>query len=394
MTDPHFERAVRGAARRGRFAGEHPDATLLASYVDRSLSADERTQVEAHLADCVECLEHLALLGHVNVPEDVPDPLEGFSIRRLFSGWGWLVPLATAVLVIAIWERHPADNPQPVRTAQTDAASSPPPAQPSAAPVPPAAKEEAGRPAPQSPQGSLAARPTAHPVEAKSKAAEVHLQFQDTRNEAAQKQLAERPPAGDSVDALRERDKKTLDAKDQRTPAAMAESVRQVAGAPAAPNPPGARADDARAQGGAQALNMARPNEQAAGAFLKSAVTTPVVLASGPGLAVRRVGDRLERSVDGGTTWAVDLERAPESLSVGMCPNSVACWIGGTSGIVLVRSASGAWSRRDLGDPSAVIRKIDAADATNAVVTLADGRQFRTTDAGVTWTLVPASPPH
>jgi hypothetical protein len=229
-------------------------------------------------------------------------------------------------------------------------------------------------------------------VEAKSKPAG---QLQDAQNEVTQKQREEGAPSAAPVDALRERDQKALAAKDEAKPSSMAETVRQAAAAPPAPAPapPPARGDAATAEKRAEPLNMARPNEQAAGAFLKSALTAPVMLASGPGVAIRRLGNRLERSTDGGATWTTDLVPAPESLRAGACPTALVCWVGGTAGIVLVRGDSGVWSRRDLGDPAAVIGAIEAADATSATVTLADGRRFRTTDAGATWSLAPETTP-
>ena len=107
MTDPNFERSLRAAARRGRPGGVHPDASLLAAYVDRGLSDTERTELEAHVADCEECMERLALLGSVNVPDEPEMPSFEWSPRQLLSRWGWLVPVATVVVLVAVWERQP-----------------------------------------------------------------------------------------------------------------------------------------------------------------------------------------------------------------------------------------------------------------------------------------------
>ena len=97
-----FDRALRSAARRGRPAGVCPDAALLAAYADNGLTADERRHVEAHAADCATCLEHLALLGAVSLDREAPEPSRSWLVR-----WGWLVPVATAVLVVAVWVRLP-----------------------------------------------------------------------------------------------------------------------------------------------------------------------------------------------------------------------------------------------------------------------------------------------
>src|SRR6185369_6507495 len=108
MTDPNFERSLRAAARRGRPGGVHPDASLLAAYVDRGLSDTERTELEAHVADCEECMERLALLGSVNVPDEPEVPSFEWSPRQLLPRWGWLVPVATVVVLVAVWERQPS----------------------------------------------------------------------------------------------------------------------------------------------------------------------------------------------------------------------------------------------------------------------------------------------
>src|SRR5262245_27659960 len=111
MTDSNFERSLRAAARRGRPTGDHPDAAQLAAYVDRGLTVTERATFEAHVADCAECMERLALLGHVNVPDEPESPVVEWSTRRLLSRWAWLVPVATAVVLVAIWIREPAQAP-------------------------------------------------------------------------------------------------------------------------------------------------------------------------------------------------------------------------------------------------------------------------------------------
>ena len=97
-----FDRALRSAARRGRPAGVCPDAASLAAYADNGLTADERRRVEAHAADCATCLEHLALLGAISLDREAPEPSRSWLVR-----WGWLVPVATAVLLVAVWVRLP-----------------------------------------------------------------------------------------------------------------------------------------------------------------------------------------------------------------------------------------------------------------------------------------------
>ena len=138
MTDPNFERSLRAAARRGRPGGVHPDASLLAAYVDRGLSDTERAELEAHVADCYECMERLALLGSVNVPDEPEVPSFEWSPRQLLSRWGWLVPVATVVVLVAVWERQPS---RPASSAPTSPAA--PAVQKQVPPPPNAAEDEA-----------------------------------------------------------------------------------------------------------------------------------------------------------------------------------------------------------------------------------------------------------
>ncbi len=76
--------------------------------------------VETHAADCATCLEHLALLGAVSLDREAPEPSRSWLVR-----WGWLVPVATAVLVVAVWVRLPeqkaSEDAGPTAPARTQA---------------------------------------------------------------------------------------------------------------------------------------------------------------------------------------------------------------------------------------------------------------------------------
>ena len=136
MADRNFERALRSAARRGRAAGVCPDAATIAAYVDRSLSAEEHAAVETHMADCMACMERLALVAALDAPEESPVPMPVFDLGALVRKWGWLVPAMTAVLVVAVWwrssdqRRADASLPAPNRAAD-QARAEPQPAAPS-----------------------------------------------------------------------------------------------------------------------------------------------------------------------------------------------------------------------------------------------------------------------
>lgn len=87
-------------------AGRHPDAERLAEYVDRVLTAEDRADVERHLAVCADCREvvadTVAVLAdtpqttHTDTPRVVP-----FRTRRWVTGVAASLA-AAAVLVLAV----------------------------------------------------------------------------------------------------------------------------------------------------------------------------------------------------------------------------------------------------------------------------------------------------
>lgn len=329
MPDP-FDRVLRAAARRGRTAGVCPEADVLASYVDAGLSAAERDQVEAHAADCPACQRHLALLGAVSVGDGSrATRASSFWLPR----WGWLVPVATAVLVVAVWTRMPeresAPEPLVSREAPIEDAMAAPPAD-----VPAAPPAEGGR------------------------------SF-DTR-------------AGSSED---------------KAPAAKAR-VRDHAGAPAvaaplsrqAPTPAAVAPEAPRAL--ADAAGQERENEaretlgrSEATAMQKAAGPPAFAAAASPTEAYRASGGRVERSADGGATWAEAFADTQLSFSAAACAPGGPCWFGTTTGVIL-RTGAGGLVRSRL-PVNAPVTAISPGAGLEATVTAGAGR-FHTAD-GLTW---------
>jgi hypothetical protein len=386
MADPNFERSLRAAARRGRPAGDHPDAAILASYVDRGLTNAERAALEAHVSSCAECMERLALLGSVNSPEESGLSAIDWSPRELLTRWGWLVPVATVVLVVAIWIRQPLS-----------------PQSRASAPASPPAGTEAPVPAASTPPSAAADQQTA----AQKKADELHdtgrqVTAAKEKDTAAKPQLQAQPfenaAQGQAAAAAREgayersRDKKEVDAV-RVVPASKVAPAPAPVVIPVAPGQNGAtalsaerRADEAKQRNAPLAAAVPPMREEVAKeAFLKSAKEVPLVLATGAGVSVRRIGTRIERSTDNGATWNVDLAAAPATVHVGVCPTATVCWLGGADGTVLVRQPSGAWVHHTVADGKAAILAIEASDSTTATVRLSDGRSFRTANGGATW---------
>lgn len=87
-------------------------------YVDGALGAEDRAEVEAHLASCAACLEQAAFerdlrAGLRALP--VPEPRPGFEAevrRRLRSEArrrpAWLLPVAAGLALLALWGRGAA----------------------------------------------------------------------------------------------------------------------------------------------------------------------------------------------------------------------------------------------------------------------------------------------
>ena len=399
MSDLHFDRALRGAARRGRPEGVCPDAAALASYVDRSLSADERAALEAHIASCPMCMEHLALLAAVDAPETPADPSNAWSFERVFGSWRWLVPVATVVLVVAVWLRLPALREAVVPGASVErAVSTPEPA--TTVPSPggaPARADSADKPAELDQfADARAGRDAAGKLEAS----------RQKTSEAVQLQAAQ-------VDALKQKERDEEAANERKNLAvARARPVAPVA-APAPP-PPAPAVEEPKAEAGArtesrtaadaaakpQAKDAKAPSmaetvavpeaPSVAGAnarAMRKAIAAPAFEVTASGVRVRVISGRFERSSDGGATWTTERTGVTTRVLSGDCPTTEVCWLAGDAGQVFVRAAGGTWADRPIAESAVGIVLIKTSSSEAATATLADGRRFSTTDGGRTWVL-------
>ncbi|HTU43862.1 MAG TPA: YCF48-related protein [Bryobacteraceae bacterium] len=74
---------------------EHPNANLLAAFAEKRLLAHEREELLAHLAECADCREVLALTS-------VTD--QGVPAKRLSPAWRWMAAAAAACLILTgVW---------------------------------------------------------------------------------------------------------------------------------------------------------------------------------------------------------------------------------------------------------------------------------------------------
>ena len=339
MSDP-FDPVLRAAARRARAVDVCPDPERLAGYLDNGLTSDERAAVEAHAADCLRCQQHLSLLGAVSMER--PDP-EAAAARPWLVRWGWLVPVATAVLVVAIWTRAPAPADAPAQFPQREVA---PAVVPTPGP-PTAAYDSESRPA-------------------------------ENRSSRSRDARAVRPPAA-MAEAGRERPHfaaKVAPQSAPATPAPVAESDRLGQLADAARTPAEAEAKESVA--------AAAPGRDEARLMRKAAAPAMEATASDHE-RYRAVGGRIERSRDGGATWQVVFSDSALTFTAAACVPNGPCWFGTSSGDVL-RSGDAGMSRSRLPDSGPVT----AIDVTSPpVVTISVGaRRYRSSD-GTSWTPVP-----
>jgi hypothetical protein len=109
----------------------------------------------------------------------------------------------------------------------------------------------------------------------------------------------------------------------------------------------------------------------------------PIVLRNTSGSAQWRVqGVSVERSTDGGATWAA-LYTAPRPLVAGAVANDDTIWLVGQQGLV-VRGTATEWAT--VTAPAAVdLTNVSQVTTRGATVRTSDSRDFRTDDGGVTW---------
>jgi len=309
----------------------HVEPEALAAWSEGTLRSSEARQVEAHLADCATCQEMLAVFVRTEPPHvassGLGSVLSGF--RSVVSGF--LTAVASAKAVSRTNWRWAV----PLAAAATVAAIW--------VAIP---EEERTAQLNQTAAAPALSEPAAPPAESVSVDAAAPTQAKQSaaRADAPASSLADRA-APESRAAKAEQEKadqfatpRTLEAKERdqdlkaeaARPAPPAAAAQAVARAPAAPQP-------------AQEQNRSRAEGEVAG-LLRQAAPAEVV---SPDSQVRwRIvpAGRLERSTNAGKTWETVTFPQPVNVTA-----------------------------------------VRAPSPTTAIVTAADGRQFRTDDQGKTW---------
>jgi hypothetical protein len=353
-----MERLLRSGASVGGRAGAGAlciDGETLAAWSSGVLAPADAARVETHLADCDRCQSMLAAFARVEPVAVAPPGLvdRSFSVRRLarrsFSGGGWLVPLATAATVAAIWVAIPQRN-EPAETFIAESRETLPP-------QPPAARSE---PAPEQPaptfRDQTASSPTAQSAQPKREADAAQKRTEKGKEEAAAQQYATRG-AGAAADTL---------ADDRFGAAAARRAPPPSAAAPAAPP-------------AAESLAVAPETRQL---LARSAGAD---FASPDGTTRWRIaGGQVQRSTTQGRVWEVVTLPSPATVTAGHSPAPSVTWVVGSAGAIFVTTDGVRFERVPF--PHAVdLAAILAVDDRQATVTTVDGRVFGTSDRGVSW---------
>jgi hypothetical protein len=344
------------------------DAETLAAWADGGLSKAEAALVEVHLADCERCTAMLATFART-IPE-LP------AAESLWTRWHlrWLVPVATAATVAALWVLVPSpESPQiaTLKSERTIAPQAPAPAEPAPPAAPSDAKEQESREraAASTPADTVATREESPPAPAAE-------QFADARRDAEAKvaqprslnetvAVAPPPPA-------READPAETSIVDRQTARAASPPAPSTNQAPAAAAPVAGLSAESAAQ-----RAVVSP----------TGGPTPLIEVASPDPMTRwRVvgAGQVERTTTGGAQW----ERAmlPESatLTAGSSPSPSVCWLVGRTGAIYVTTDGLRFVRVPFRDRTDFV-SIQAIDGRRATVVTIDGRTMRTEDQGANW---------
>jgi Putative zinc-finger len=377
MSD-NFDRLLVRAERRDRHVQRTcPDAAMLAAYLDGTLASADRATLEAHAADCSRCALQLATIVRLEDEARESRPAPAPPLWRRFL---WTVPVATAALAAIIYVAAPSRPlvPAPARDARSALPAQAPMSRPEA---PPSEEAESS--------------PRVLADEARNEA----------RSDAPSEQAQTKTPArlqragGSSL-------RKEAFAVPQPQPGASADQAAapSAASSPAVPEASEVTRSDADASRNAEtdarakAADVVAPVAPPAAASGVAREGSPLVavgervaqaaalVVHAPDSRVRwRVENiRIERSVDGGLTWATEPSPIALDLTMGTAPSAGVCWLASPSGQVLRRADTGAWT--DVSPaPRMAIAELTAVNEASAVIVSPDGTLLRTTDAGRTW---------
>lgn len=371
---------------------EHPDANLLTAYVEKTLTAGERTRVLDHLAECAECREVVALTlpAEVAVAEPARLPVAPrWNLAQAFR-WGALaMALGAVIFILVLHTRSMKIKEMASKTALATAVASASKAspqrlaQPPAPAIPNAATTAAGAKSRESQRAMAMLRKHASPPRSRGIAA----QSAGVESKAqAPMPAAARPPvvAG------------TIPAKTESVGVStgLNTNLVGVASAPAPPQPQALIHSPERSG----LTNSARAAEQMRAKALQATLTRMGFRNESQNVAVQPGAlwtisseGKLQRSGDGGKNWeAVRVDDQVTFRAIQTIGREI--WAGGT-GLALYHSRDGGlnWTRVNLSPAGAptteAIVSIDSSpsDIQHISVRTETGRQWTSEDGGQHW---------
>ena len=338
------------------------DGETLAAWSSGSLRASEAATVEEHLSNCERCQSMLATFVRIE-----PPPAASESVWRRWH-LAWLVPVATAATVTAIWVAVPTERQDSLHESARFEARSPDVTQPQPQPVAPPPPSAAPPPAPQA-----APQPARKPQRSDERAISTEKNEESLLMKQGQReseQVAQKRPANEA-------DRRAADSLG----AAAASSPAPRAAAP--PPPPALeRRDEPAARQAREKVVVTRrdPLADADPALIVSPVPSSRWRITG--------GRQVDRSSSGGEQWQRVAILDSERLTAGHSPSASVAWLVGPAGTIYVTSDGTRFEKIPFVEPVDLVAVV-AIDDRQATVTTADGRVFRTMDRGVTWIRVP-----
>jgi hypothetical protein len=407
-----------------RGADACPDAEIIAAYAEQALQPHESEQWEGHFAACARCRKILRVLA-----ASAETPLAGKEVAQLgelvsaarppaeiigrsgesshsrFADWRmrWLAPAVAVAAALAVWfAMRPPWRATERRAPQTLIAQ-----------VPKQEQEEdrSRRVEPQQDQ-KMQAEPGSALKKVSPNAAVGDGQLQKEENSekrsdrsGARPSLATAPPPPQSAQA------KTPIGAPSTPPAPQAQAQADLT-IPSAPEVPPTANQSVAVTGSSPAvettngtlagtiqrehsaeLPMNGRNDKAL-RTLNPAREYSALFRAPSGISTWRAGKGgiIERSVDGGKTWASEASPSEEDWLAGTAVSGSVGWLVGRNGAIARTVDGDHWERvappaqaRASGGKFADWTGITARDGQAATITAGDGRMFATPDGGMTW---------
>jgi hypothetical protein len=350
------------------------DAETVAAWMDGGLDAAGVAAAEAHASTCQRCQELLATVAKTLPAErEQSAVVSGFSrIDKYQSLWRWwLAPIAATAAAVTIWMVVPQTPMQPPAASAParEAAAEAPAAGPAESAL---AKPAAPTPAPSAatPRDSLADARRNVPAAANQAKATVATG-------------ADTPKFDEALGSASARDQsaeRQRDAQGKREEGKALAEMRQAAESASAREQSAELRRDRPAAAPPAAAGLGAVNQ------LRKESGPLQIVSPDSNSRWRATPAGIERSEDGGRIWIPVRLAGKEEVLAGASPGRLVAWLVGRSGLVLLTTDGANFTR--LPFPESVdLVAVSSPEPRIATVTTADGRVYRTENAGRSWSL-------